>query len=1014
MKHSYLAKLRFLLLLLLSLSAALPAAWAQSGTGTVSGRVTDAKKEGLPGVTVLIEGTSLGSSTNADGTFTIGNVPAGERVLVISFVGYSGARQPITVVAGQTTTAAPQSLMENATALGEAVVIAYGTARRQDLTGAVEQISEKQFVKGQVTNPEQLVQGKVAGVQITTGGGQPGAGTTILIRGGSSLTASNAPLIVIDGVPVDNNGIAGASNPLTLINPNDIESISVLKDASSTAIYGVRASNGVIIVTTKKGLRGDATRVMVSTQASVANIVKYSDVLSADEFRALVKARGTTGQLATLGQANTDWQREIYRTAYTSDNNVSVSGSTGMLPYRISTGYLYQEGLLKRNDLKRYSGSLNLSPVLLDGALRIDANLRGSWIDNNFGAQGAVGSAVAFDPTQPVFAGANQGNPFGQTADQLRIYNGYTEFNNRDDKGVISLNPLSPRNPVALIDQRRDLSTVRRALGNALVTYKLPFLTGLSASLNVGFDNQRGRGAIYVPAGAGSDFNRQGINNQYSQDLNNRLLETYLKYDGVVGPGKLELLGGYSYQRFENRSYVFNDNRADGSVFVPVSLSYSNENTYLNTNVLLAYFGRLNYNIGDKYLFTATFRNDNTSRFAKGRQAGYFPSGAVAWRIKGEDFLKNSTAVSELKLRASYGQTGQQDLGGNYYPFLANLTQSQLTSQYQLGNTFYRTLRPDQYNDKITWETTTTYDLGLDYGFADGRVYGSVDVYQRDTKNLLNFVNIAALSGLSNAGTFNVGNLTNKGVEASLNVDLVKGDKLNISVNANATYNQNRLTKLTGSDSPNDVGQPTGGIAGGVGNNIQINTVGYSAQSFFVNQQVYGANGKPLEGVYVDRNGDGVINSSDRVRYKSARPDYIFGGGANMSYRGVNLAFTLRANVGNYVYNNVRSNAFYDQNTSGFVVNRNRDVLNSGFNSAQYFSDYYMENASFLRMENLTAGYDFGSLVGKGTNLRLSFAVQNLFVVTKYGGIDPEVQGGIDNTIYPRPRTFTVGLNLGI
>ena len=1001
MKHSYLAKLRFLLFALFGLVASLGAS-AQTGTGTVSGRVTDTKNEGLPGVTVLIDGTSIGGSTNADGTYTISGVPAGARTLVVSFVGYATTRQPVTVTAGQTTNVAQQKLGENATALGEAVVIGYGTQRRQDLTGAVEQIDSKQFVKGQITNPEQLIQGKVAGVQITTGGGSPGSNTQILIRGGSSLSASNAPLIIIDGVPVDNTGIAGASNPLSLINPNDIESITVLKDASATAIYGVRASNGVILVTTKRGVQGDTFHVTASTQQSIATPIKYADVLTATEFRNLVNTRGTSAQKATLGSANTDWQREIYRNAYSADNNVSFSGSAGILPYRISTGYLYQEGILKRNDLKRYTGSLTLNPVLLNGDLHVNLNLKGSWIDNNFSDQGAVGAATGYDPTQPVTSTDARYAPYG----------GYFQF--LDPSGNGNLNSLSSLNPVALINQRRDRSTVLRSIGNLQLDYKIPFVPGLSGNLNVGYDVQRGRGTLNAPATAAAFYNQRGVNNNYSQDLNNTLLEAYGKYNHSFGESvKLELLAGYSYQKFENRNYIVNNNSADGTVFQqPVAPAYNGSFTTLNTNVLEGYYTRANLNFSDRYLLTGTFRADGTSRFNP-KHFGYFPSGAFAWRIKGENFLKDNNAISDLKLRFGYGQTGQQDLGGDYYPYLANLSLSNLTAQYQLGNSFYQTLRPNQYNPNITWETTTTYNVGLDYGFFGGRFYGSIDAYKRDTKDLLYFSTVPALAGLSNAGNFNVGSLTNKGVEVVANLDVVKSDRLSVTVNANATYNHNEITKLTASDSPNDIGQKTGGIGGGVGNTIQVNSVGYAAQSFYVQQQVYGPDGKPLEGVYVDRNGNGNAGD-DFYRYKSPRPSYILGGGANIVYRGINLAFTLRANLGNYVYNNVRSGSYYDIGTNGFVNNKNREILNSGFSSAQYFSDYYVENASFLRMQNATIGYNFGQLMKKGTNLSLNAAVQNVFVITKYSGLDPEVIGGIDNTIYPRPRTFTVGLTLGL
>jgi TonB-linked SusC/RagA family outer membrane protein len=1012
MKHPYLVKLRFLLFVLLGLTASL-GAWAQAGTGTVSGRVTDTKNEGLPGVTVLVEGTTVGGSTNADGTFTISGVPAGGHTLTISFVGYSSSRVPVTVFAGKTTDVPAQRLGENATALGEAVVIGYGTQRRQDLTGAVEQISEKQFVKGQVTNPEQLVQGKVAGVQITTNNGAPGTGSQILIRGGSSLNASNQPLIVIDGVPVDNTNIAGGSNPLTQINPNDIESITVLKDASSTAIYGVRASNGVIIVTTKRGVVGEPLRVNASTQQSIATVAKYSDVLSTQQFRDLVRTQGTASQVNTLGTSDTNWQKEIYRNAYSADNNVSLSGAAGKLPYRASVGYLYQEGLLKRNDLKRYTGSVSLNPVLLDGSLRINLNVRGSWIDNNFSNQDAVGSAVGFDPTQSVRSSDPRYAPYG----------GYFQF--LDPSGNGSLNSLSSLNPVGLIEQTRNRSTVRRSIGNIQLDYKLPFVPGLSANVNLGYDVQSGEGTVLLPLTSAVAFRsygaNRGQNNQYRQGLSNRLLEAYAKYERTIGPGRFELLAGYSFQRFQNDFYSFPDRALDGTIVRAENPAnqITGASSAFAVNVLRSFYSRLNYNINDKYLFTGTIRRDETSRFLPDYRVGYFPSGAFAWRLKGEDFLKDSKTISDLKLRIGYGQTGQQDIGG-FYPYLGSYTLSGPGSNYQIGYNadgsprFLRTLRPDPYNAQITWETTTTYNIGLDYGFAEGRVYGSVDVYQRDTKNLLNFTNVQVGGNVSNAGNYNVGSLTNKGIEAIINLDVVKSERLNITVNANATYNRNRLTKLTLNDSPSDVGQLTGGISGGTGNQVQVNSVGYPTQAFYLYQQVYGTNGKPLQGVYVDRNGDGTSSTGDLYRYKSPRPDYILGGGANVSYMGVNLAFSLRANLGNYVYNNVRSNSFFDNSSTGFVNNRNVDVLNTGFNSAQYFSDYFVENASFLRMDNATLGYNFGSLVRKGTNLNLSFAVQNVFVVTKYKGLDPEVVGGIDQVIYPRPRTFTVGLNLGI
>lgn len=1019
MKHPYLAKLLFLLLLAgLGFSTR-----AQAQTGSISGKVLDSKGSGIPGATVLVEGSTLGSSSNVDGTFNIPNVPAGPHTLAISFVGYTSSRVPVTVVAGQNATASA-TLAENTTQLAEAVVVGYGTQRRQDVTGAVEQISEKQFVKGQVTNPEQLVQGKVAGVQITTGGGAPGAASQILIRGGSSLNASNQPLIVIDGVPVDNTGIAGASNPLSLINPNDIENITVLKDASSTAIYGSRASNGVIIVTTKRGLAGDKLHVTVSSQLSAATPAKYVPVLTGDQFRAYVNQNGNASQKASLGTANTDWQKEIFRTAITSDNNVSLTGSAANTPFRVSAGYLNQQGLLRNNKLDRYSGAVGVTPVLLDGNLRIDLNVKGSVIKNNFSNQGAVNSAVYFDPTQPITSSDARYQPYG----------GYFEFLLPGANGTYTLNQNTPvRNPLSLINQRNDISTVKRSIGNVQVDYKLPFLTGLSANVNLGYDIQRGNGSLFVPATAASDFTRKGISRDYKQNLDNVLLEEYAKYARQFSEKvRFDILAGHSWQRFRNTQFNMNDYQADGTLYQPATKLYDGQTQYTDTYVLESYYSRANLNIADRYLLTATLRADGTSRFGPGNKWGYFPSVGAAWRLKGEQFLANSTAISDLKLRAGYGQTGQQDLGiGNLYNYLSLSSLSTNTAKYPLGvdangnPVYYNTLRANFSNPNLKWETTSTINLGLDYGFFGGRLYGSVDVYERKTTDLLNNVFVPAGSNQSNAGLLNVGSLQNRGIEIVTNVDVVRGEKFNLSVNANATMNRNKLTKLTNSDNPNSVGILTGGISNfdGVGSQtVQVNTVGYATQSFYVYQQVYDASGKPLEGVFVDRNGDGVINELDKYRYKSGRPQAVLGFGANMSYGHASLAFTMRSNIGNYVYNNQRARSLFVQNSNGFVRNVTDEVLSSNFVQNQernYLSDYFVENGSFLRMENITLGYSFGDLVKKGTNLNFTLAAQNLFLITKYKGLDPELVNtdngtlGIDQTIYPRPRTFTAGISLG-
>ena len=1004
MQHSYLAKLWFLLFFT---CAGFTSAFAQ--TGSVSGRVLDEQQQGLPGVTVVVDGTTTGNSTNSDGTFSIQNVPAGAQTLVFSFIGFNTKRQAVTVAADQNTVVPPVIIGENTTLLNEAVVVGYGTQRRQDVTGSVVSVSSREFVKGQVTNPEQLVQGKVAGVQISTAGGAPGAPANIVIRGGSSLSASNQPLIVIDGVPVDNQGLAGASNPLALINPNDIENITVLKDASATAIYGSRASNGVLLITTKQGVIGEGIHVNVSSQLSRSTPYKYVDVLTGDEFRSVVDQYGNAQQKRLLGTANTNWQKEIYRTAWTSDNNASVTGAVGKLPFRASVGYLSQQGLLQYNTLKRNSAALGLSPRLLDDHLRIDVNVKGSWVDNNFSNTDAVGAAIYFDPTKPVYSGDDS------------QYGGYYEW--LDKSG--NPNTLAPKNPVGLLNQRRNRSTVLRSIGNVQLDYRLHFLPDLHANVNLGYDAQKGNGTNFVPAAAAASFFRGGINNEYQQRKLNEILETYLKYNKTLGDNRLEVLAGYSFQRFRYDFPAVGDYRADGTLFQAAGIS---------TNpgyALQSYYGRANYSFKDRYLVTATLRADRSSRFAPNNNTGYFPSVALGWRLKEEGFLKEVNALSELKLRVGYGQTGQQDLNDNYYPYLARYTRSESTAQYQLGYNadgtpnFYTTLRAAAYDRNIKWETTTTYNAGLDYAFLNNRIYGAVDAYIRKSTDLLSNVFVPALSNLSNQLITNVGSLTNKGLELALNVDVVKGQRFSWTANLNGSLNQNRITRLTNSADPNFRGNLVGGIAGGVGNTVQIQAVGQPTYSFYVYQQVYGADGKPVQGVYVDRNGDGVVNANDLYIYKTANPTSLVGIGSTFTYDKATLAFTLRGNLGNYAYNNNFSQANFQQNSTGFVNNLSSNVLATGFNGTpQYFSDYYVQNASFLRMQNLTLGYNVGKLYRDKLNVNLTLAAQNLFVITKYKGLDPEITTrdannstlntyGIDNNVYPRPRTVTLGVNIG-
>ena len=1006
MKHPYLAKLLFLLLLAgIGITAR-----AQAQTGSVSGKVLDSKGAGIPGATVLVEGTTLGSSSNVDGTFNITNVPAGPHTLGVSFVGYTSSRVPVTVVAGQNASV-ETTLGENTTQLAEAVVVGYGTQRRQDITGAVTAIDARQFVQGQVTNPEQLIQGKVAGVSITTGGGAPGTGTTIRIRGNSSLTANSDPLYVIDGVPVDGGEIQGSANPLSLINPSDIETFTVLKDASATAIYGNRASGGVILITTKKGLRGEKLRVELNSQVGVSTVARRFETLSTDEFRSLVQANGTPTQYATLGTANTNWQNEIFRTAGTYDNTVSLIGSAAKVPFRVSYGNLYQEGIVITNKLKRNTGSVSLSPTLFDNHLRIDINAKGSIADNRFVDNGAVGNAALYDPTQPVRA---DGAAYSR-------YGGYYQYTNSAGQPLGN----SPGNPVASLNNSNNTSTVKRLIGNVQLDYKVHGVEGLRANLNLGLDASRGRGSNVIQPTDFGNFNsaaaaatNAGLNgrySQYAQDKDMKLLEAYLAYSKQLGGTRFDVQGGHAYQTFEYQGPNFLPYRFDRTTKVNDGDVLTVPN-YYGKLVLFSFFGRATANVKDKYLVTATLRNDRTSRFREGYRSGIFPALGLAWRVKNEDFLKDNNLFSEFKVRAGYGRTGQQDVGG-YYDTQPRYVISGSSTTYPLGGgtSVIPTYSVQGYNAVLTFEKTNTLNAGLDLGFLDNRLTATVDVYERRATDLQALVNFSAGSNFTNQLNANIGSLRNRGIELGLNYGILRNENLTWDVNLNGAYNVNKITAL---DRQNEgfVGYKVGGIGGGTGNQIQINSVGFPINSFFVAKQVYGTDGRPVEGLYVDKDGNGIINDADYTRYKQAAPLVTLGFSSNVTYKKLFFAFTLRSNLGNYVYNANAANLGNYANAQGstlFVNNLSPDVRNTGFTRQQLFSDYYVQNASFLRAENISLGYNAGKVLG-ATSLRFTANVQNAFLVTKYKGVDPEVFSGIDNNFYPRARTFTLGLALGI
>lgn len=971
----------------------------------ITGKVTDSTGSGVAGVTVTAKGTRTVTQTATDGTFRITVTPSIDA-LIFSSVGFTTLQVPIIQGSPMNVT-----LSGVASSLNEVVVIGYGTRMKKDLTGSVTSVTSKDFNKGAITTPEQLISGKVAGVQIISNGGAPGSGSTIRIRGGASLNASNDPLIVVDGVPLAPNrnpdgtpSIAGSPDPLSLINPNDIESMNILKDASATAIYGSRASNGVIIITTKKGKSGKP-KFNFSTQNSISTLPKEADVLSPAEFRNYINTHGTPAQVAIMGNASTDWQKEIYDNSFTTDNNLSVTGTYKFLPYRVSLGYLNQDGILKTGNLQRTSASITLSPKLLDDHLKIDLNLKGSLSHSRFADEGAIGTAVRFDPTQPVFSGNKR-------------FGGYFEW--LDPSSTTGLRDLAPLNPVGLLEQKEDKSDVQRSIGNIQFDYKLHFLPDLHVNLNLGYDVSKGEGTIYIPDSAASSYLRSpdakhgGVDNQYKQNKSNTLLETYLNYVKDIPSinSRIDAIAGYSYQDFSTTNYNFPDRTTDGFVITTPSFPFDKPE-----NRLISFYGRLNYSYKGKYLLTGTIRRDGSSRFSEDNRWGLFPSGAFAWRMKEEDFLKNSATVSDLKLRLGYGETGQQEGIGNY-DYLARYSLANRQAQYQFGNRFDSLYRPAGYNPNLKWEQTATYNIGLDYGFFNNRITGSIDFYLKKTSDLLSVIDQPAGTNFSNKVLANIGTMENRGVEFSINAQLVRSKDVNWDFGFNITYNKNEITKLTFTNDPTFPGNLVGGIAGGVGSTIQIYSVGYPKSAFYVYQQVYGKDGKPIEGLFEDRNRDGVINVDDLYRYKSPDAKAYLGAYSNVSWHRWSAGFSMRADIGNYMYNNRFSNTGVQRNIIdplGFLANGSRNVLETNFtgNGDQYLlSDYYVENASFLRMDYINIGYNAGNLISRSTNFRIGANVQNVFLVTKYKGLDPEVPGGIDNNFYPRPRTYSINLSL--
>ncbi|MBK8920124.1 MAG: SusC/RagA family TonB-linked outer membrane protein [Saprospirales bacterium] len=953
----------------------------------ITGVVRDAENgEPLIGASVRALGTSAGAITDVDGRYTF-SAPETVTQLEVSYTGYASVTITLDGSSEREIRLSPGVTLE------ETIVIGYGTVKKEDATGAILAVSTEDFNKGALNSPQELIVGKIAGVQVTPNA-DPGGGATIRIRGGSSLSASNDPLVVIDGIPVDNTGVSGERSTLNFINPNDIETFTVLKDASATAIYGSRASNGVIMITTKKGSLKRRIGVDYSANVSFSQRANEVEVLTGDEYRALINTRFADGHPARnlVGSRSTDWQSEVYQTGVGQDHNLAVSGGVGVIPYRVSLGFTDRDGIIKTDNFNRLTGALNLSPGFLDNRLQVNLSLKGMKTKNFFANRGAIGSAIFFDPTQAVL-------------DANSEYGGYFTWlqPNGDPNG------LSPVNPVAQLQMQQDESDVNRLIGNIQVDYRFGFLPELRANLNVGYDKSNSEGTVTQPANYPNQFRRDaqgnpdgGLNRAYSQEKKNELLEFYLNYVKPIGSTKLDLMAGYSWQHFfqEDSSKATN---TSGSVLREPGIRNPRE------YYLLSLFGRMNFSITDKYLFTFTLRRDGTSRFAEDNRWGMFPSAAFAYKI----LDGRSGWLNALKLRLSYGETGQQEISSDYYPYLARYQSSLSTALYQFGDEFYTTLRPNGYDAKIKWEETATYNAGLDYELLNGRVFGAIEYYYRKTTDLINFIPVPAGTNLTNFINTNVGDLENRGVELSINTIPYQSGNTTWELGANFTVNKNEITRLTATDDPNYLGVAVGGIDGAVGNFIQVHSVGYPANSFFVYEQVYDPQGIPIEGLYVDRNGDGKVTPADKYRYQKPVADLLIGFYTNVTFGKFDLSAGGRASLGNYVYNNGQSNQTAYNNlysSTNYLNNLQAVYPQIDFTVPQYFSDHFVQDASFLRIDHITLGYNFAN-TGFFRNLRVYGSVQNPILVTDYQGLDPEVFDGRDSNVYPRSRTFLFGLN---
>lgn len=980
MRQLFLKSFAVLIVSLIGLAGAFDVS-AQSRT--VVGTVTDETGAPMIGLTVIVTGTSNGATTDLDGRYLL-EVPE-NGTLTFSYLGYETVVIPL-----DGRTQIDVRLQPDSERLSDAVVIGYGTAAKKDLTGSVAAVGSKDFNNGLLASPEQLINGKVAGVQIMSSSGSPTSGSTIRIRGGASLNASNDPLIVLDGIPLEIGGISGNDgNFLSMINPSDIESMTVLKDASSTAIYGSRASNGVIIITTKKG-SGNKLSVNVTSTQSVQWKTKLADMLSTDEFINVVNGLDES-YTSLLGDTRTDWNSHIYTPAFGTDNLVSLSGRiVKNLPFRASVGYYNQDGILKTDNAERATANISLSPSFFDDYLKFNVNVKGAYNHNRFAQHGAIWNAATFNPTLPVYSGSDE-------------LGGYTEITTGGVPFAVAV-----KNPLGLLEQTDAQSQVYRVVGNADMDYRMHFLPDLKLHLAYGYDYAVGKGYTFIPETAASNYDQKGYYSPYGPaEKHNNIFTAYLNYNTDIKKFRIDVTAGYDWQYWKATSPA-------GDVYNAAKESLNG--AYKATDqrhALMSYYGRVNLSYDSRYMVTATVRRDGTSRFSPETRWGTFPSVALAWNIAQEPFLREGNVVTDLKLRASYGVTGQQDGIGNYN-YLPVYWAGTENSQYvgadgQMINTYL----PSEYVSDLKWETTKSWNAGFDFGFLGDRITGSVDYYTRKTEDLLATVPAAAGTNFKKTITTNVGNMESYGVEASLNIIPIQTKDWTWEFGANATWQNVNITNLTLVDN----GEVTETLVGPTIDSkyVQVMTEGYEPYSFFVYKQLYDTSGKPIEGAYADLTGEGDITIDDRYCYHSPAADVLLGFNTSLRWKNLSVSAAFRASLGNYVYNAmaVNTGALETMKYSApQLSNLHSSYLETGFKTRQFYSDHYVENASFLKMDNLTVSYDFGRVFRNSMGLKASVLVQNVFTLTKYSGVDPEVPNGFDSSFYPRPRIVSLSLGL--